>query len=51
MLHVIGHKNPDTDAILSALLYAKFIQLKGFDAKPCRLGELNNETIFVLKTL
>lgn len=51
MLYVLWHKSPDTDAILSAILYAKFVQLQWFEAKPIRLWDLNNETIFVLKTL
>ncbi|MDD4842966.1 MAG: putative manganese-dependent inorganic diphosphatase [Anaerotignum sp.] len=47
---VIGHKNPDTDSICSAIAYA---QLKNklnegkFAAK--RAGEINNETKFVLE--
>lgn len=49
-IFVIGHKNPDTDSICSAIAYA---QLKNklnegkFAAK--RAGEINNETKFVLE--
>lgn len=41
---VIGHKNPDTDSIVSAIVYARKI-----NAKPARAGELNPETEFVLE--
>ncbi|MFT4243947.1 MAG: manganese-dependent inorganic pyrophosphatase [Candidatus Woesearchaeota archaeon] len=47
--NVIGHKNPDTDAICSAIAMAEFMKAKGHDAQAYRLGELNNETKFVLK--
>ncbi|MDR1764658.1 MAG: putative manganese-dependent inorganic diphosphatase [Lachnospiraceae bacterium] len=49
---VIGHKNPDTDSVCSAICYAR---LKGATAKdggsylPARAGHLNEETQFVLK--
>ncbi len=42
-IYVFGHKNPDTDAICSAIVYAK---IKNFI--PARLGEINEETKFVL---
>ena len=47
---VVGHRNPDTDAITAALVYAEFLRRMNVDAKAYRLGELNNETKFVLKT-
>jgi len=47
---VIGHRNPDTDAITAALVYAEFFRRMNVKAKPYRLGDLNNETKFVLKT-
>ena len=46
---VIGHKNPDTDSICSAIAYAELknkIEDGGFE--PRRAGELNNETKYVL---
>jgi manganese-dependent inorganic pyrophosphatase len=47
---VIGHKNPDTDSICSAICYAHFkSRLTGEEYIPCRAGELNNETQFVLE--
>lgn len=51
MLYVFWHKNPDTDAILSSMLYAKFVQLTWFEATAVRLWDLNNETIYVLDML
>lgn len=47
---VIGHQNPDTDAITAALVYAEFLCRMNVNAKAYRLGDLNNETKFVLKT-
>lgn len=47
---VIGHKNPDTDSICSAICYAHLKQkLTGEDYRPCRAGTVNEETQFVLK--
>lgn len=46
---VIGHKNPDTDSICSAICYADLKRkLTGEEYIPCRAGELNGETKFVL---
>ncbi len=45
MNYIIGHKNPDTDSVISAIAYANF---KGDSYVPAILGELNNETKFVL---
>ena len=50
MIYIIGHKNPDTDSICSAIGYADFKkQLTGGDYVPARAGELNPETKFVLE--
>lgn len=47
---VIGHKNPDTDSICSAICYADLkSKITGEKYIPCRAGELNSETEFVLK--
>ncbi len=45
---VIGHLNPDTDSIVSALGVAKFLEEEGKKALACRAGNLNNESLFVL---
>lgn len=48
---VIGHKNPDTDSICSAIGYANLKRkLTGQDYIPCRAGNINNETQYVLDT-
>ena len=45
---VFGHKNPDTDTICSAIAYAELKGKLGKDVKAVRLGEINEETKFVL---
>lgn len=47
--YVFGHVNPDTDALVSAIVYADFLRRKNVRAKAYRLGEINNESKFVLK--
>ncbi len=47
--YVIGHKNPDTDSICSAITYSHFLKLNGREVKPARVGEINSETKFVLE--
>jgi manganese-dependent inorganic pyrophosphatase len=47
---VIGHRNPDTDSICSAIAYANLKnQISEPCYEPCRAGELNQETTFVLE--
>ena len=46
---VFGHKNPDTDTITSAIIYAYLKQQLGVEAEAVRLGEVNNETKFALE--
>jgi len=49
-IYVIGHRNPDTDSICSAIAYADLKNRLGFkNVKPGRLGDINPETEFVLK--
>ncbi len=48
---VIGHKNPDTDSICSAICYASLkSKMTGEEFIPCRAGKVNNETQYVLDT-
>lgn len=49
MIYIIGHKNPDTDSVVSAIAYAiyKGGKEKGYSAVVAR--EINNETKFVLE--
>lgn len=46
---VFGHKNPDTDTITSALVYAYLKNELGVEAEAVRLGEPNDETKFALE--
>ncbi|CAF3593445.1 unnamed protein product [Rotaria sordida] len=48
---VLGHRNPDTDAITAAIVYSDFLRQMNINAKAYRLGDLNNETKFILKTI
>ena len=46
---VIGHKNPDTDSICSAICYARLKNtLTGMEYEPGRAGQVSGETQFVL---
>ncbi len=49
-LFVVGHINPDTDSIASAIAYAHLLKsLHHESVIPARAGKLNTETLFVLK--
>ena len=48
-IYVTGHKNPDSDSIVSAIAYAFYKKTQGIKAKAVRLGELNPETKYLLK--
>lgn len=48
-VYVSGHKNPDTDSIISAIAYAQLLNCQEkYDAVPVRLGPVSQETQFVL---
>ena len=50
-IFVIGHRNPDTDAICSAIGYAEFKRRTGMDnAVAARCGDTNDRIDFVLRT-
>lgn len=50
--YVIGHVNPDTDSIASAMGYAWLLRERdGLDVTAARAGALNPQTAWVLKTL
>jgi manganese-dependent inorganic pyrophosphatase len=50
-IFVIGHRNPDTDAICSAIGYAEFKRRTGTpQAVAARCGDTNDRIDFVLKT-
>jgi manganese-dependent inorganic pyrophosphatase len=51
-IYVIGHVNPDTDSIASAVGYAWLLRERdGSDAIAARAGAINPQTTWVLKTL
>ena len=52
-IYVVGHKNPDTDSICSAIAYANLKQKlsKGEQYVAKRLGLLNPETEYVLEKI
>jgi manganese-dependent inorganic pyrophosphatase len=46
---VFGHKNPDTDSICSSIVMADLQKkVRGEEIIPCRLGDINEETRYVL---
>lgn len=50
MIYIIGHKNPDTDSICSAIALAYFLKEKmNLEVNPARSGNINQETKFVLE--
>src|ERR1044071_3621350 len=50
-IFVIGHRNPDTDAICSAIGYAEYKRRTGMpEAVAARCGDTNDRIDFVLKS-
>ena len=46
---VIGHKNPDSDSICSAIALAELKKLEGMkNVEAARAGEINPQTSFIL---
>lgn len=49
-VYIIGHKNPDTDAVVSAVGYATLKNLLGFENyKAARAGHLNPQTSYIFE--
>ncbi len=49
-IYVVGHKNPDTDSICSAIAYANLKrEITGNDYVAKRAGQINEETHYVLQ--
>ena len=47
-VYIIGHRNPDTDAVVSAVSYAKLKNLLGMpEYKAARAGHLNPQTSYI----
>jgi len=51
-IFVVGHRNPDTDSVCSAMCYARLRRIQGMEnVVPARAGYLNRQTEFVLEQL
>ena len=48
---IFGHKNPDTDSIMSSMVMENLEKELGNDAKAVRLGKINKETEYVFNYL
>ena len=48
-VYIFGHKNPDTDSVTSAISLSYLKNKLGEKTVPCILGEVNNETKYVLE--
>jgi len=48
MIHVIWHKIPDTDTIVSSIIFADYLNFIWEKSIANKLGNINNETKFVL---
>ncbi len=48
---IFGHKNPDTDSVISSLIMEEFCRQQGIDAVACMLGEVSLETKYILDYL
>lgn len=51
-IYVIGHTNPDSDSICSAIAYAHLRELQGLgNVRPARAGNVNRQTQYILDEL
>lgn len=48
VIYITGHRNPDSDSIVSALAYANLKHMMNINAIACRLGDINAETKYLL---
>ncbi len=47
-IYVIGHRDPHTDSVASAIAFAALKREQGLDAVPCVLGKINKESQYLL---
>lgn len=47
-IYVTGHKCPDSDTVGSSIAYANLLYELGYDAQPVVLGQINNESKYIL---
>lgn len=51
-IYVVGHTNPDSDSICSAIAYARLRERQGMNnVRPARAGNINRQTQFILDEL
>lgn len=48
MIYIFGHKKPDTDSICASISFSYLKNQLGIKTEPMSLGNINNETKFVL---
>jgi manganese-dependent inorganic pyrophosphatase len=48
-VYVIGHRNPDTDSVVSAAAYAAFKQALGMNCRAARAGNMSPQTEYVFE--
>lgn len=51
IVYVIGHKSPDTDSVVSAIVFASYLKNKKINARAAIAGKLNRESKFILSFL
>ena len=47
-IYITGHKNPDTDSIVSSIAYARYKKQKGIEAIASRIGPVSSDTEYLL---
>lgn len=49
-IYVMGHKNPDSDTIISSIATTELLKQRGLDAVAVKQGDITPETKFILDT-
>ena len=44
-ISVVGHSNPDTDSVTSAISYACLLKAQGKDAKACMQSQIERQLV------
>jgi len=48
-IYILGHKNPDTDSIVSAIAYSEYKKRCGENTIACRIGGVSSDTEYLLE--
>ena len=48
-IYVIGHRSPDSDTVISAIVYARFLNQLGYEAEAAITEPVNPETAYILE--